>query len=145
MWLVEMAEGHVLTMAKHVAEVGIPECGDDKLDMDEVGGMVREVAPHLTVEEQRQLEATLRARQRLFTRGKVDFGQSSIVQHQINTGDHPAMKQPVRLFLAARREEKRKLMEDMLAIDIIQQSNSAWSSPTVLVKKKDGSTRFSIN
>ena len=53
----------------------------------------------------------------------------SLVQHQINTGDHPAVKQRVRRYPAARSEEERRLVEDMLAIMIIQESNSARSSP----------------
>ena len=43
------------------------------------------------------------------------------------------------------REEERQLVEDILSIRIIQESNNAWSSPTVLVKKKDGTTRFCID
>ena len=66
------------------------------------------------------------------------------MKHQINTGDQPAMKR-VRQYPAACREEERQLLEDMLAIGIIQESNGAWSSPTVLVKKKDGTKRFCID
>ena len=57
----------------------------------------------------------------------------------------PAIKQRVRRYPAARREEERQLVEDMLAIGIIQESNSTRSSPTVQVKKKDGTTRFCID
>ena len=64
---------------------------------------------------------------------------------QIHMGNQPAIKQQVRRYPAARREEERQLVEDMLAIRIIQESNSAWSSLTVLVKKKDGTTRFCID
>ena len=85
------------------------------------------------------------ARKPLFAKGKGDLGRTDIVQHQIHTGVQPAIKQRVRRYPAARREEIRQLVEDMLAIGIIQESNSAWSSPTVLVKKKDGTTRFCID
>eukprot|EP00731_Ephydatia_muelleri_P036611 Em0289g3a len=44
----------------------------------------------------------------------------------------------------ARREEVRKLLQDMLAKGAIQPSDSPWSSPIVLVTKKDGSTRFCV-
>ena len=83
--------------------------------------------------------------QHLFAAGKGDLGQTDIVKHQLNTGDQPAIKQRVRRYPAARREEERQLVEDMLAIGIIQESNSTWSSPTILVKKKDGTTRFCID
>ena len=75
------------------------------------------------------------ARQQMFAAGKGDLGRTNIVQHQINTGDHPPIKQRVRRYPAARREEERKLVQDMLVIGIIQESSSTWSSPTVLVKK----------
>ena len=85
------------------------------------------------------------ARRHLFATEKGDLGRTDIVQHQIHTGDQPAIKQRVRRYPAARREEERQLVEDMLAIRIIQESNSAWSSPTVLVKRNDGTTRFCID
>ena len=96
-------------------------------------------------EECQQLRAAMAARKHLFAKGKGDLGRTDIVQHQIHTGDQPAIKQRVRRYPAARREEERQLVEDMLAIGIIQESNSAWSSLTVLVKKKDGTTRFCID
>ena len=114
-------------------------------DRDEVNGLVERAAPHLTDEECQQLRAAMAARKHLFAAGKGDLGRTDIVQHQIHTGDQPAIKQRVRRYPAARREEERQLVEDMLAMGIIQESNSAWSSPTVLVKKKDGTTRFCID
>ena len=108
---------------------------------DEVNGLVERAAPQLTDEECQQLRATMAACKHLFAAGKGDLGRTDIVQHQIHTGDQPAIKQRVRRYPAARREEERQLVEDMVAIGIIQESNSAWSSQTVLVKK-DGTTRF---
>ena len=64
------------------------------------------------------------ARKHLLAEGKGDLGRTDIVQHQIHTGDQPAIKQQVRRYPAARREEERQLVEDLLAIGIIQESNS---------------------
>ena len=119
--------------------------GDGQNDGDEVNGLVERAAPHLTDEECQQLRTAMAAPRHLFATGKGDLGWTYIVQHQIHTGDQPAIKQRVRRYQAARREEERPLMEDMLAIGIIQESNSAWSSLTILVKKKDGTTRFCID
>ena len=113
--------------------------------LEEVSGLVERAAPHLTDKECQQLRAAMAACKHLFAKGKGDLGRTDIVQRQIHTGDQPAIKQRVRRYPAARREEERQLVEDMLAIGIIQESNSAWSSPTVLVKKKDGMTRFCID
>jgi len=58
-------------------------------------------------------------------------------------GSHLIHQQPRRL-LPFRREEVHQLLCDMLSSNILQPSASPWASPIVLVKKKDGFTRFCI-
>ena len=43
------------------------------------------------------------------------------------------------------REEARKAVEEMHQQGMIEPSNSLWSSPVVLLKKKDGHTRFCVD
>ncbi|GBN90182.1 Transposon Ty3-I Gag-Pol polyprotein [Araneus ventricosus] len=64
-----------------------------------------------------------------------------MTQHKINTGDHqPIKKYPRRLPLA--KKEADRLVKEMVDNGIIEESPGPWASPIVLVKKKDGSTRF---
>ena len=139
---IHIEKDEVVALAECVLAEPGASSGKDRDDRDKVNGLVERAAPHLTCEECRQLQAAMAARKHLFAKGKGDLGRTDIIQHQIHTGDQPAIKQRVRRYPAARREEERQLVEDMLAIGIIQESNSAWSSPTVLVKKKDGTTWF---
>ena len=117
--------------------------GDGSGDLS--GTRKEHMGERLTDEECQQLRAAMAARKHLFAAGKGDLGWTYIVQHQIHTGDQPAIKQRVRHYPVPCWEEERQLVEDMLAIRIIQESNSAWSSPTVLVKKKDGTTWFCMD
>ncbi|KAG1130894.1 hypothetical protein G6F37_013584 [Rhizopus arrhizus] len=66
-------------------------------------------------------------------------------QHHIDTGDHKPLSQPPHRAPAAENDVISKLIDEMLQQGIIQPSNSPWSSPVVLVKKKDGTPRFCID
>ena len=142
---IQIDKDEVVALAECVLAEPGASAGSDRDVGDEVNGLVERASPHLTSEECWQLQTAMAARKHLFAKGKGDLGHTDIVQHQIHTGDQPAIKQRVRRYPAARREEERQLVEDMLAIGIIQESNSVWSSPTVLVKKNDGTMRFCID
>ena len=73
-----------------------------------------------------------------------NLGRKELVYHKIDTGDAWPVQQPVRRLTFHHKEEVRHLL-DMLSCDIVELSQGPWSSSIVLVKKKDGSTRFCID
>ena len=74
-----------------------------------------------------------------------DLGRTDLTKHHIDTGDSQPIHQLPRRVSPARRQEVRQLLNEMLKNDIIQPSNSPWSSPIILVRKRDGSTRFCVD
>ena len=74
-----------------------------------------------------------------------EHGHTTVLQHRIDTGIYPPILQHPRRIPQSRRQEVWRLIDDMLKKDIIQHSSSPWSSPIVLVKKKDGSARFCVD
>jgi len=70
---------------------------------------------------------------------------TSAVVHYIDTGDHRPIRIPPRRIAPGKREIIEKEVAKMLEAGVIRNSNSPWSSPVVLVKKTDGSTRFCID
>ncbi len=81
----------------------------------------------------------------VFARDDNDLGFTHIVEHDINTGDSPAIRQPPRRIPMSQQEDCDKEIQSMLKKGIIEPGTSPWSSPIVLVRKKDGSLRFCVD
>ena len=74
-----------------------------------------------------------------------DLGRTNVLQHCINTGTSPPIRQAARRIPLPRRDTVRQLLDEMATKGIISPSKSPWASPIVLVKKKDGTIRFCID
>ena len=74
-----------------------------------------------------------------------NLGHTTILIHEINTGNSTSIKQHPRRIPFAHRDESERQIADMLDKSIIRESTSPWSSPIILVKKKDGEMRFCID
>lgn len=72
-------------------------------------------------------------------------GNCKILEHTISVNNSNPIKQAPRRVPIHLRKEVNGILEDMKRQGIIEESNSPWVSPAVLVKKKDGSIRFCVD
>lgn len=73
------------------------------------------------------------------------LGKTSLITHRIDTGK----AQPIRQRYYRMSSEKQRILieqiDEMLALDVIEPCESAWSSPVLLVTKKNGQPRFCLD
>jgi len=100
---------------------------------------------NLPEQHQQKVKNLLWAYEPVFAKSKMDLGCTGVVQHAIDTGTAVPIKQHPRRIPLSKRQEVQRAVAEMEARGVIQPSCSPWSSPVVLVKKKDGSLRFCID
>ena len=81
----------------------------------------------------------------IFSRHSGDLGRTHLMQHEIETGDAPPVKQRPRRIPLRLRNQVEEQRQQMLRDGVIEPSTSPWCSPIVLAKKKDGSYRFCVD
>ncbi|XP_071580822.1 uncharacterized protein [Temnothorax nylanderi] len=76
---------------------------------------------------------------------EIVAGNCGVVEHVINLEDSSPIKQVPRRIPLRMREEVEKIIEEMRKQGVIEESQSPWVSPAVLVRKKDGTLRFCVD
>ena len=106
---------------------------------------IEKLTSHIKDQNQRQ-----KLQHILWKHGKLlDLRQSSTIKatvhHAIETGTHPPVFTPP--YRVSYKDEgiQREEIDKLLKQGVIEESTSPWSSPIVLVRKKDGSVRFCID
>ncbi|GFW40373.1 transposon Ty3-I Gag-Pol polyprotein [Trichonephila clavipes] len=94
------------------------------------------MSPELSDEQRNKLSELLRKFSGLFTKTDKSTAAKTNVKHRIFTGDHAPINQ--RAYRVSRTERRiiHEEVQKMLDEGIVQPSESPWSSPVVLVRKK---------
>ena len=103
------------------------------------------IADDLPPSHRSQLLALLQDFRSSFDCAQPTLGRTTSVTHHIDTGSHAPLRQRPYRVSAAERQIISEQVDDMLKRAVIQPSQSPWSSPVVLVRKKDGSIRFCVD
>ena len=92
-----------------------------------------------------QLRTFLANNHDVFSIEEGERGKTALVKMEIDMGDVPPWKQPPRCMLFMVREEVARQLKNMQQDGVIRPSTSPWSSPVVIVRKRDGSHHFCVD
>ena len=81
----------------------------------------------------------------IFSKGDGDLGCTSLITHEIPLLDDVPVRQPYRRIVPSQYEMVKAHIQQLLDSQVIRESSSPYSSPIVLVTKKDGSLRLCVD
>ena len=124
-------------------QLSMPQTGASLLPSELIGPMVE--GSSLSWGERKLVMEMLGRRGGVFSRNDADIGRTRLVQHTIDVGESRPIRQVPRRVPINYREEVERQTKEMLAKGVVEESVSPWSSPVILVKKKDGSLRYCVD
>lgn len=81
----------------------------------------------------------------VFSTGDKDLGCNSMTQHHINGGNNRPIKQSHWKTVPASRREMKDAIGELIEENGVETPNSPWALQVMLVKKKDGTTRYCVD
>ena len=135
----ESVVGHARVMNQHVSGKTIERTLPEPLQE------LLERSTDLTDSETARLKELLYDYQHVFSLTEGDLGTTQMVKHRIETGNVPPIRQPPRRTSPWKHDEIERQVADLLHQGRVTESSSPWSSPVVLVTKKDGSQRLCVD
>ena len=99
----------------------------------------------LSRSERRESIAFIRSYATLFSKDEYDIGRTSIIQHEINTGQSRPFKQQMRRQPPAYEPKIEESMDKMTKSGVISPASGPFGSNITMVRKSNGDLRFCID
>ena len=100
---------------------------------------------HLTSDQKKAIVDMLQRHKNVFSYGDADIGRLGCIEHKILLHDDTPICQKPRRFPQPVSDEIEAQCEELQLLDVIEPSSSAWSSPIVPVRKRDGTLRLCVD
>ncbi len=99
----------------------------------------------LTPEWKKRITSILNSMPDIFALHDLDYGHTDQVKHRIKLSDETPFEHKARPIHPHDVDAVRKHLQELLEADIIRESESPFSSPIVVVRKKNNSVRLCID
>ena len=127
----------VESMADTIPDQGAPN-SDEEIEFDFSDSPISE-------EWKTRIKKRLKAFHDVFSKHEYDVGRTDAIKHEIKLRPGPIIRERPRPIPARDYEDARRHIQSLLDAKIIKPSNSPYASPIVLVRKKNGKLRLTID
>ena len=114
-------------------------------DIKDLEQRLEESVSNLPDQHKSAILTILKKNSSAFVRHKFVPGQAENVKHHIVLDDARPIRQCPYRVAPTKKEEIQNLVSEMLELGVIEPSYGPWSSPVVLVKKPDNTSRFCVD
>lgn len=137
-----LVRGHKFNETYYNEYIGII---DEAKNYEPLPLMDVKISTEISEQQKDQLYALLTKYRDCFAMNMTELGKTNITQMDITlTDDKPVVYNPYRIS-HSEREHLNKIINDLLTNGIIRESTSDYSSPVILVGKKNGEKRLCID
>ena len=81
----------------------------------------------------------------VYASSQMNIGRTNILKHYINTGNNTSIAKQAYKSNPVKKTFIENEIKDIEKRGIIRKSKSPWTSPVVIVNKKDGTQRFCVD
>ena len=123
-------------------------CSLDEADIklpSHMSSVLDEYESHITSTQKHMARVMLQEERETFAESKDDIGTTDVLSHGMRMVSSETSKLGPRRLPLSQYEVVKEELARMTRLGVIEPSSSSWASPIVLVKKKDGSTRFCVD
>lgn len=130
----ETDDHHTLAVVQHVTVESAPLSDFSSLSW-----------PNLSPEEVKQAVELLQKHSTVFSQGEGDLGCTTLVEHEIPLMDEAPVRQRYRRLPPSQYEQVKAHIQQLLDHGVVRPSCSPYSSPIVVVFKKNGEIRLCVD
>lgn len=128
---------------KYVGSITLSQSPLDKLNIGNPESFINSYEK--LVGSQKSIADNVIAQFKSISMEEKGLGRTNLITHKIDTGD----AQPIRQRYYRMSPEKQRILveqvDEMLSLDVVEPCESAWSSPVLIVTKKNGQPRFCLD
>ena len=107
--------------------------------------MFQRIGEEMSNDQLLRVYLLLISRDKVFSKGDTDLGTFTAVKHHIDIVNSKPIKQRMKLTPLGYAIEEQEHLEKIPNAGVIEPSCSEWASPSMLVRKRDGSVKWCID